>query len=167
MIRRWGALLAALALAGCGAGAPSAPPGLQVYAISATQTPPPAVVESGTPPQPTATPEAPRPAPTAGPVVFTLDFSAERKDDVTLRVGEALRLELAQAPTGDWLSGVDDARVLRPVAPDGSGVYQAVAPGTALLTAHSLYGCANVTPNVPCRNPEHGFWFQLRVWVVA
>lgn len=115
-------------------------------------------------PSPTAIP--PAPTPTTAPVTFTLDFTVERRDDVTLHVGQALRLELTQGPTGDWLSGVDDARVLRPMAPDGKGIYQAIAPGTALLTAHVLSGCANVMPAAPCRNPEHGLWFQTRIYVL-
>jgi hypothetical protein len=99
--------------------------------------------------------------------MLTLDFASYRHDVVTLRVGQALKLDLMQGPTSDWLSGVDDATVLRPMAPEGSGVYQAAAPGTALLTAHLLYGCANRAPSVPCRTPEDGLWFQMRVHVVA
>jgi hypothetical protein len=118
-------------------------------------------------PAPTATLAPPAPTPTAGPVAFTLDFTVERRDDVTLHVGQSLQLKLTSGPTGDWLSGVDDARVLRPMSPAGNGIYQAIAPGTALVTAHVPFGCANVTPAVPCRNPEHGLWFQTRVYVLA
>jgi len=100
-------------------------------------------------------------------VVLNLDFTAYRHDVVTLRVGQALQLNLSQGPTSDWLSGVDDATVLRPVSAAGSGVYQAMAPGTALLTAHYRYGCANTTPGVPCKTPEDGLWFQMRVYVLA
>ena len=160
-------LALALVLSGCGAaaGAPQAS-GFRIYASSATATPVPPPVVTAPPAAPSATPVVPAPTPTAGPVVFTLDFTTERRDDVTLHVGEALRLALTQGPTSDWLSGVDDARILRPMSPDGNGVYQAMAPGTALLTAHMPQGCANVTPAAPCRNPEHGLWFQTRVYVV-
>ena len=168
MMRRGGALLIMLSLAACGSAGPVASPNaLQLYAVSGTATAVPRPAPSATAAPPAPTPVVPAPTPTAGPVVFTLDFGAERKDDVTLRVGQSLQLKLAQGPTSDWLSGVDDARVLRPMAPDGNGIYQAIAPGTALLTAHVPFGCANVAPNVPCRNPEHGLWFQTRVWVVA
>jgi hypothetical protein len=168
MTWRVGGLLIVIGLAGCSSASPAASPSpLQVYAVSGTATPEPIAPTSPTAAAATATPVAPVPTPTAGPVVFTLDFSAERKDDVTLHVGQALQLKLMQGPTADWLSGVDDARVLRPMAPDKNGIYQAMAPGTALVTAHVPFGCANVTPNVPCRNPEHGLWFQTRVWVVA
>jgi hypothetical protein len=109
----------------------------------------------------------PPPTPTAAPVAFTLAFTVERRDDVTLHVGQALQLKLTSGPTGDWLSGVDDVRVLRPMSPAGNRIYQAMAPGTALVTAHVPFGCANVTPAVPCRNPEHGLWFQTRVYVLA
>jgi hypothetical protein len=160
-------LALALVLAGCGAStAPQASSGVRVYASSATATPLPSPAATAPPPLPSAAPAAPLPTPTAGPVVFTLDFTTERRDDVTLHVGQALRLALTQGPTSDWLSGVDDARVLRPMSPDGNGVYQAIAPGTALLTAHVPQGCANVSPTAPCRNPEHGLWFQTRVYVV-
>jgi hypothetical protein len=138
-----------------------------VYAISASATPTPNLVVSPAAPAPAFTPIPPAPTPTAGPVVFTLDFTTERRDDVTLRVGQAIQLKLTSGPTGDWLSGVDDARVLRPMAPGGNGVYQAMAPGSALVTAHVPFGCANVTPAAPCKNPEHGLWFQTRVYVLA
>lgn len=97
--------------------------------------------------------------------MLTLDFKSYRHDVVQLRVGQALKLDLMEGPTSDWLSGVDDATVLRPMAPDGSGIYQAVAPGTALLTAHLLYGCAKTTPSVPCKTPEDGLWYQMRIYV--
>ncbi|MFI5268504.1 MAG: hypothetical protein ACHQ7M_14120 [Chloroflexota bacterium] len=163
----WLAVLV-LALAGCGVATPAASQsGLQVHAISASATPVPSPSISPAAATPAATPIPPAPTPTAGPVVFTLDFTIERRDDVTLRVGQAIQLKLTSGPTGDWVSGVDDARVLRPMAPDGNGVYQAVAPGSALVTAHVPFGCANVTPAGPCRNPEHGLWFQTRVYVLA
>ena len=153
-------------LTACGTAAPAANGGGRIYAVSESATPLPAPIRSVALAAPTATPAPPSPTPTAGPVLFTLDFTAERKDDVTLRVGQALQLKLTSGPTSDWLSGVDDARVLRPMSPAGNGVYQAVAPGTALVTAHVPQGCANVSPNVPCRNPEHGLWFQTRVYVL-
>ena len=138
-----------------------------MFAISSTATPEPAP-ELPTP-EPTVAPTLePQPAatPTPGPIVYTLDFRSYRHDFVRLHVGQALQLDVMRGPTSDWLSGVDDARVLRPMAPDGSGVYQAMAPGTALLTAHLLYGCANIAPAVPCKTPEDGLWFQMRVYVL-
>lgn len=155
-----------LAMAACGGAAPTPSSGpLQVHAISATATSMPTAEPSATAVAPTATP-LPSPTPTAGPVVVTLDFGTERRDDVTLHVGQALQLKLTTGPTSDWLSGVDDARVLRPMSPDGNGIFQAIVPGTALLTAHVPQGCANVLPASPCRNPEHGLWFQTRVYVL-
>lgn len=59
---------------------------------------------------------------------------------------------------------MDDARVLAPMAPTGNGVYQAIIPGKALVTAHVPTGCANMTPAAPCR-PANGLWFQMRVTV--
>lgn len=160
-------LLLLTVLAGCGGSvAVSSSSSLQVYAVSATATAAPAATATPVPAA-TATAIVPSPTPTTAPITYTLEFSAERKDDVTLRVGQAIQLRLTTGSTSDWLSGVDDARVLRPMSPDGNGVYQAMMPGTALLTAHALYGCARVTPGVPCRNPEHGLWFQTRVNVVA
>ncbi len=158
-------LVLALALAGCGAVAAPAD-GARVYAVSS----PPAAASSpaaSPSPVPAATPVAPpSPTPTTGPVVFTLDFTVERRDDLTLRVGQAMQLKLTSGPTSDWLSGVDDARVLRPMTPIGNGIFQAMAPGTALVTAHVPQGCANVSPAARCRNPEHGLWFQTRVYVL-
>jgi len=159
--------LACLALSACGAGAPvsSASP-LAVRAISATDTPVPSPSATAAPRVQATVPPAPSPTPTTGPVTYTIDFGAERRDDVTLHVGQAIQLRLTTGPTSDWLSGVDDARVLRPMSAGGNGVYQAISPGTALLTAHVPYGCASVFPGRPCRNPEHGLWFQTRVYVV-
>ena len=102
-----------------------------------------------------------------GPVVYDLDFGSYRHDVLTLHVGQAVRFTLSRGPTSDWLSGVDDARVLRPMSPSGNGVYQAITPGTALITAHVPFSCANRAPAVPCQNPEHGFWYQQRVYVTA
>jgi hypothetical protein len=158
-------LLAGLSLAGCGSAQPPATPAqLKVYAVSAAATPQPTASPRAVP-SPTPVPASPSPTPTAGPVVYTLDFSVERRDDVTLRVGQAIQLRLTNGPTSDWLSGVDDARILRPMSPDGTGIFQAMAPGTALVTAHVPHGCANV-PGSPCTNPEHGLWFQTRVYVL-
>lgn len=92
-----------------------------------------------------------------------LDFSSERRD-VTIHVGQAIQLDLKIDPTSNWISGVDDARVLAPVSPNGTGLYQALAPGTALLTAHVPNGCAKVPFPAPCK-PELGLWFQTRVYV--
>jgi hypothetical protein len=163
------AVLAGLSLTGCGAagGPASSAAGVQVYAISGTATAVPTVAATATVAAQSPTATVISPTPTAGPVVYTLDFRTDRRDDVTLRVGQALQLQLTNGPTGDWLSGSDDARVLRPMRPDGNGVFQAVAPGSALLTAHVPFGCANVTPAVPCKNPERGLWFQTRIFVVA
>jgi hypothetical protein len=169
MMRLVLASLLALSLAACGSAASQqTDEPLRVYAVSTTQTPlPSATAEPGSVPQAQATPAAPEPTPTMGPVIFNLDFRSYRHDYVTMQIGEALQLNLMQGPTSDWLSGVDNATVLRPMAADGSGIYQAVAPGTALLTAHLLHGCANASPAVPCRNPEHGLWFQMRVYVLG
>ncbi len=155
-----------LLLTACGAAAPLASGVGRIYAVSEAATPAPSATRAAPSVAPTAVPAPLSPTPTLAPLVYTLDFGVERRDDLRMRVGEALQLKLTTGPTSDWLSGVDDARVLRPVSPAGSGVYQAVAPGTALLTAHVLQGCANVAPNVPCRNPEHGLWFQTRVYVL-
>jgi hypothetical protein len=138
----------------------------RIYAVSEAATPAPTATRTGPSVAPTAASVPPSPTPTLAPVVYTLDFGVERRDDLRMRVGQALQLKLTTGPTSDWLSGVDDARVLRPVSPTGSGIYQAVAPGTALLTAHVLQGCADVAPKVRCRNPEHGLWFQTRVYVM-
>ena len=94
-----------------------------------------------------------------------MTFTNERRDYI-MHVGQAIRLELSSGPTSDWISGVDDARVLYPVSPAASGVYQAIAPGTALVTAHVPFGCANVNVSAPCK-PERGLWFQTRVYVLA
>ena len=91
-------------------------------------------------------------------------FATERRD-YTLHVGDAIRLDLTSGPSGDWISGVDDARVLAPASPASNGIYQAMTTGTTLLTAHVLYGCGNVTPLVPCK-PERGLWYQTRVYVL-
>lgn len=164
-----GGLLLAILLSACGAASGAGgDQGLRVFTVSSTATPRPtsAPEQAGAPeaqPTPTA---VPRPSPTLGPVVYSLDFSSYRHDVLTLHVGWAVEFTLTQGPSSDWLSGVDDARVLRPMAPDGSGVYQAVAPGTALVTAHVPLGCANRLPAVPCRTPEHGLWYQQRVYVL-
>jgi hypothetical protein len=156
-----------LFVAGCGATQSQPSDGsLQVYAISATDTPQPTPVATATlVPSPTKMP--PSPTPTLGPLAYTLDFATERRDDVTLHVGQVVELRLTTGPASDWLSGVDDARVLRPMSPDGNGVYQAMIPGTALLTAHVPQGCANLIPGARCKNPEVGLWYQTRVYVIA
>lgn len=156
-----------LCLAGCGGISEQAQPSAtRIYASSSTATPVPTPSVASAAPTAAATQPPPRPTPTLGPVAYTIDFGAERRDDVTLHVGQALHLLVSSGPVSDWFSGVDDARVLRPMSPDGNGVYQAAAPGTALLTAHVLQGCARVGSSVPCTNPEHGLWFQTRVYVV-
>jgi hypothetical protein len=140
---------------------------VQVFAASATRTPLPTAIVVATPAVAATASSQPAATPTLGPVVLDLDFSSERHDVVTLHVGQAVRFTLSQGPSSDWLSGVDDARVLRPMSPSGNGVFQAMAPGTALVTAHVLYGCANRSPAVPCKTPEDGLWFQMRVWVIG
>jgi hypothetical protein len=160
--------LAGALLAGCGAGGAAQGGGdLRVFAASATETPPPIVAPADTATVAASASPPPAATPTLGPVVLDLDFSSERHDVVTLHVGQAVRFTLSQGPSSDWLSGVDDARVLRPMSPNGNGVFQAMAPGTALVTAHVLYGCANRSPAVPCKTPEDGLWFQMRVWVIG
>lgn len=158
----------AVLLAGCGAaptGAGLSPsPGLQVFATSATSTPrpAPAVHVTTAPVRPTAV--APTPTVTPAAITYVIPFTTERRD-YTLHVGDAIQLELTSGPSGDWMSGVDDARVLAPISAQANGVYQAVNPGTTLLTAHVLYGCGNVATAVHC-SPEHGLWYQTRVYVL-
>ncbi|HUZ76712.1 MAG TPA: hypothetical protein VMV93_03910 [Chloroflexota bacterium] len=108
---------------------------------------------------PAATPTA-----TPGPIAFVLDAGAERRD-VTMHVGQRVVLALSRGIVGDWISGVDDARVLAPVSSAANGIYQAMQPGVALLTAHIFLGCASVVPAEPC-HPEQGFWFQTQVTVL-
>jgi len=107
---------------------------------------------------------APAPTATPGPIAYVVTFATDRQN-YTLHVGDAIRLELTSGPSGDWMSGVDDARVLAPMSPQANGLYQAMAPGTTLLTAHVMYGCANVTTAVHC-SPENGLWYQTRVYVL-
>ena len=158
---------AAFLLTGCGSAPSSAgpsPSGLQVFASSATQTPVPTPIVQITAAAAQPTAVAPTPTVTPGPLAYVVTFATERRD-YTLHVGDEIRLELTAGPSGDWMSGVDDARVLAPMSPQANGVYQAIAPGTALLTAHVLYGCANVTTAVHC-SPENGLWYQTRVYVL-
>ncbi|MBV8084333.1 MAG: hypothetical protein JO247_05915 [Chloroflexi bacterium] len=169
MRRSFGWLLggAAFLLTGCGSAPSSAgpsPSGLQVFASSATQTPVPTPVVQITAAAAQPTAVAPTPTVTPGPLAYVVTFATERRD-YTLHVGDEIRLELTAGPSGDWMSGVDDVRVLAPMSPQANGVYQAIAPGTTLLTAHVLYGCANVTTAVHC-SPENGLWYQTRVYVL-
>ncbi|MHB8618341.1 MAG: hypothetical protein ACYDAG_02015 [Chloroflexota bacterium] len=140
------------------------PSALRVYAVSSAATPtatpiPPVAVL----PVPTASP-VPTPTLTPGPMAVVVDFTFNGKQ-VTLHVGQRMRLQLSAGPQGDWISGVADTRVLAPVSPAANGVYQAVAVGTTLVTAHVLIGCANVSPAAPC-DPNRGLWFQMRAVVV-
>ena len=157
---------AVLLLAACGGAAhPPAPRGgAQFYAISSTASASPTATAAPTlAATPRPVPAAP-PTPTPGPIAFVLDAGAERRD-VTMHVGQRVVLALSHGIVGDWISGVDDARVLAPVSSAANGIYQAMQPGVALLTAHIFLGCASVVPAEPCR-PEQGFWFQTQVTVL-
>ncbi|GEM_PF-3338022 len=162
------AFLAALTFAACGSPAagslPSSSSALQVFAASSTATPAPTPQASAAPPDPTATAK-PTATVTPGPIAYVVDFTFERKE-LTLHVGQAIQLQLTSGPKGDWLSGVDDARVLLPISPADNGVYQAIAPGTTLVTANVPFGCANVTPATPCRPDNQSRLFQMRVYVL-
>ena len=156
-------MLASVTLLGCGSSPLSTQPSLRVFAASATETAVPTAATAT--PLPSATAVATlAPTITPGPVAYVVDFTSERKE-LTLHVGDRILLQLTQGPRSDWMSGVDDARVLQPVGPQETGVYQAVALGTTLVTAHVPFGCANTLPARPC-NPETGLWMQMRVYVV-
>src|SRR5947209_6794734 len=117
MRRRLAIILALSAvLPACGSQPPDrSAPVLQVFAASSTATPEASPQATPAPVQPAPTARPPAPTPTLGAVAYTIDFSSERHDVLTLRVGQAIKLQLSSGPSSDWLSGVDDARVLAPM----------------------------------------------------
>ena len=80
---------------------------------------------------------------------------------IRVHLGERVELHLDGEPDVTWTVSVDDPAVLRQLSTAGQEVFEAAAPGAAMLTAEGEPACRRAA--VPCGLPNRVF--QVRVEV--